>query len=288
MAGGISLVVSDVDGTLLDPAGAITPRTHVAFARLHQAGVTFALATSRRWTGAVPVARQLDSAVPLILYDGALIREYPGGKVLRAETLEFASAQMAAEVLAAHQLQPIAQYCDATGEHLRVAETATHPAWTEDYLIRFAAQITFVGLDQLCAWNPAPLRVVAFGPVSVLRRAAVALAHIHAGRQLLLTGSYGMAELTVFARAASKGSALVHLTEHLGIMSEETLAIGDGLNDVSMLQAAGLGIAMGHAPRRVRAAANVVTASNEEDGFALALERYALLAEIGNLSGSRE
>jgi HAD superfamily hydrolase (TIGR01484 family) len=288
MAGGIRLVVSDVDGTLLDPAGAMTPRTHVALARLRQAGVTFALATSRRWTGAVPVAQQLDFAAPLILYDGALIREFPSGEVLRADTLEASSAHMAAVVLAAHGLQPIAQYCDATGEHLRVAETAKHPEWTEDYLPRFAAQIMFVGLDRLCDWNQAPLRVVAFGPISVLRRAAVALAHLHAGRQLLLTGSYGMAELTIFARTVSKGSALVHLAELFGIALEETLAIGDGLNDVSMLRVAGLGVAMGHAPRRVRAAADIATASNEEDGFALALERYVLSAEVGHLSGSRE
>jgi hypothetical protein len=121
-----------------------------------------------------------------------------------------------------------------------------------------------------------------------LRRAAVALAHIYAGRQLLLTGSYGLAELTVFARTASKGGALIHLAEHFGIALGETLAIGDGLNDVSMLRAAGLGVAMGQAPRRVRAVANAATASNAEDGFALALDRYVLSVEAGNVPSYRE
>ncbi len=273
------LVASDVDGTLLDPKGEVSARSRAALDGLVRERVVFALATSRRWTGALPIAQKLGFDLSLILYDGALIREYPGGEVLRADTLAPAHGQLAAEIMAEHALQPIAQYCDSTGEYLRVATTAPHPEWTDDYLIRFGNQARLVPLGQLCLWEAAPLRVVAFGPLSVLRRAAVALARVQAGRQLLLTGSYGMAELTVFSPTASKGSALVHLAERFDITLEQTLAIGDGLNDISMLRAAGLGVAMRHAPRRVRAVADALTASNEEDGFALAIERYVLAPE---------
>src|SRR6185437_2521271 len=114
----------------------------------------------------------------------------------------------------------------------------------------------------------------AFAPVSVLRRVAVDLSVSDCGRQLLLTGNFGMAELTLFAADASKGNALATLARSLAIPLEETMAIGDGLNDISMLRTAGLGVAMGHAPRRVRANADVVTASNAEDGMAQALEAY--------------
>jgi Cof subfamily protein (haloacid dehalogenase superfamily) len=276
MAAGIRLVVSDVDGTLLDPAGVVSRGTLEALGGLRHAGVMFALATSRRWTGTVPLAQQLGLAAPLILYDGALIREYPSGEMLGADALDPASAQLAAEALAAHGLQPIAQYCDSRGEYLRVAESATHPEWTEEYLERFASQTRRVRLDLLSDQDVGPLRLVAFGPISVLRRAAVALAHLHVGRQLLLAGSYGLAELTIFSRSASKGAALARIVEYYGMSLEETLAVGDGLNDISMLRAAGLGVAMGHAPRRVRAAAHAVTASNEEDGLALAIGRYVL------------
>ena len=57
---------------------------------------------------------------------------------------------------------------------------------------------------------------------------------------------------------------------------DETMAIGDGANDISMLRAAGVGVAMGQAPRRVRAIADAVTTSNAEDGLARAIEQYAL------------
>lgn len=288
MAVSIRLVASDVDGTLLDPAGELTPRTRATLARLHEAGVTFALATSRRWTAVLPIAQQLGFAVPLILCDGALIREFPSGEVLRLDPLEPTDAQLASEVLAAHELQPIAQYYDATGEHLRAAESSPHPEWTEDYFRRFSDQIRLVDLDHVSDGEIGPMRVVAFGPVSALRRAAVALARLHVGRQLMLTGSYGMAELTVFGRTVSKGGALLHLAERFGVPLQQTMAIGDGLNDISMLRAASLGVAMGNAPRRVRAAADVITASNEDDGFAQALERYVLAADVAGAAGMPE
>jgi len=93
---------------------------------------------------------------------------------------------------------------------------------------------------------------------------------------LLLLGNYGVAELTLFSSAVSKGNALAILARHLDIPLDETMAVGDGPNDVSMLRMAGLGVAMGQASRRVRAMADVVTASNTEDGLARAIEHYAL------------
>jgi Cof subfamily protein (haloacid dehalogenase superfamily) len=288
MAVNIRLVASDVDGTLLNPAGELTPRTRTTLARLHEAGVTFALATSRRWTAVLPIAQKLGFAIPLILCDGALIREFPSGEVLRLDPLEPRNAQLASEVLAAHELQPIAQYYDVTGEHLRASTFSPHPEWTEDYFRRFSNQIQLVDLDNVSDGAVGPLRVVAFGPVSALRRAAVALARLHVGRQLMLTGSYGMAELTVFGHTVSKGGALLHLAARFGVPLQQTLAIGDGLNDISMLRAAGLGVGMGNAPRRVRAAADVLTASNEEDGFAQALERYVLAGESAETASTPE
>jgi len=288
MAVCIRLVASDVDGTLLDPAGELTASTRVTLMRLHEAGVIFSLATSRRWTAVLPIVQQLGFALPLILCDGALIREYPSGEVLRLDPLESANAQLASEVLAAHELQPIAQYYDAAGEHLRVAESSPHPEWTKDYFRRFSDQIQMVDLDHVSDGAIGPMRIVAFGPVSALRRAAVALAGLHVGRQLLLTGSYGMAELTVFGRTVSKGGAMLHLAKRFGVPLDQTMAIGDGLNDISMLRAASLGVAMGKASRRVRVAADAITASNEEDGFAQALERYVLVADSAGAAGSVE
>ena len=66
------------------------------------------------------------------------------------------------------------------------------------------------------------------------------------------------------------------LLKRLGISYEETMAIGDSSSDLGIIKACGLGVAMGNAPEHVRAQADAVTARNEEDGFALALEKYVL------------
>ena len=275
----IRLVATDVDGTLLDPQGCLTPRTHAAIQAATASGVTMALATARRWTGASLAAAQLAFQGPLIVFDGAMIRAYPGGEVLSAAPFDRIAAQRAAEAMVEYGLQPIMQFCDERAEILRVAVDAAHPAWTAEYLDVFRGQVEFCPAAELCDLAADPMRLVAFAPISVLRRVAVDLVMPECGRQLLLTGNFGMAELTLFAASASKGNALATLARSLGIPLAETMAIGDGLNDISMLRMAGLGVAMGHAPRRVRANADVVTASNAEDGMAQALEAFVLGAE---------
>ena len=86
-------------------------------------------------------------------------------------------------------------------------------------------------------------------------------------------------DLEVLAGGIDKGEAFLWLLSYLGIDPSETLAMGDGGSDIPLLQAAGIGIAMGNALDYVKAAADDVTASCDEDGVALALEKYILHAE---------
>ena len=286
----IRLVATDIDGTLLDPQGCLTPRTRAAIQATAASGVTVALATARRWTGASHAASQFDFRGHLIVFDGAMIRSYPDGEVLSAAPFDRANAQQAAQAMLSYGLQPIMQFCDQHTEALRVADEAPYPAWTAEYLDIFRGQIQYCPAADLCDVAADPMRLVAFAPISVLRRVAVDLRSPDCGRQLLLTGNFGMAELTLFSSAASKGNALASLARTLDIGLDETMAVGDGLNDVSMLRAAGLGVAMGHAPRRVRASADVVTGSNAEDGLAQALEAFVLGERTGasSIAGAEE
>lgn len=270
------MVAMDLDGTLLDPQGRITPRTRNALRASASSGVTLALATGRRWTGGSSAAAELDFRGPMIHMDGAVIRSFPDGAMLHVAALDRGIAQRAAEAMVSYGIQPIVQYSDYDDEYLHVAEESANPEWTASYLPAFHRQIRFRPVAQLCDIAADPIRVVAFAPVRVLRRVAVDLASPDCGRQLLLDGNYGTAELTLFSSEVSKGNALAILARRLNIPIEETMAIGDGPNDISMLRMAGLGVAMGQAPRRVRFIADTVTASNAEDGLALALEQHVL------------
>ncbi len=272
----IRLVATDIDGTLLDPAGRISEEALAMLQRVSSGGATVCLATSRRWIGAHPVAEELGEACPLILYDGAITRQYPSGEALASHPLERQAAQQVAVALASHGLRPIAQYSGPQGESMRTITADPATDYAARFVERFQKQLQTVALDEVTRGQDTLLRVVAFAPHDLLLKVARSFDDPRLGTQLLEMGGYEMAELTFFAPGASKGAALLALAERLGIAAAETFAIGDGLNDISMLKVAGTSVAMAGAPPDVRVAARFVTSSNGEEGFARALAMYVL------------
>lgn len=279
------LVATDLDGTLLDERGSVTSEALHAVRCVQDAGVTVCLATSRRLTGTAPVAEALGLRGPLILYDGTQVRHSATRAILMELPLPAHVGQQVVDILADQGLQPIVQHGDVYSERLLVGPTPQGPSQAEHFLANFAHQIVELPVSALCEGQPEPLRIVAFGLLRALERAAAAIAQLECGVQLLERGNYGTAELSVFAPAASKGNALLWLANYLGIAAEETIAIGDGVNDVSMLRAAGLGVAMGNAWPAAKQAADVVTASNEEHGVAEALNRFVLRGVVAREGG---
>jgi Cof subfamily protein (haloacid dehalogenase superfamily) len=276
----IRLVATDLDGTLLAPDGTLSARTLATVHRLCAAGIALALATARRWTGTSPVAEALAMGGPLILYDGALVREYPSGVELLRDPLPHATARAAVELLAAHGIRPVVQYSVAAGELLLAGPAPAGRDASAPYLAQFAAHLRFAPIDELVGPTleyGEVLRVVAFGSERRLRRVARELARLPCGRQLLKGTAYAAAELTLFSATASKGSALVAVAERLGIPLAETFAIGDGVNDIALMKVAGTSVAMGNASATVRRAAQHLTATHAEDGWAAAVEAHVLL-----------
>lgn len=274
--GAFDLVAADIDGTLLRPDGHLSGRTRDVISRLRDAGIVFVLATSRRYTGTAPVAAALLHVGSLILYDGAQIRRYPDGAVEMTNALCAKVAREAAEVMGRHDLRVIAQFADESGERLRVGPPVGMMGHDEAYLARFRSQVTVAATSELIPEGAATLRLLAFGAYGQLERAAKSVSALPCGYQLLPHGNYEAAELTVFSHSASKGDAVLRLGENLGIPRERIFAVGDGLNDLSMLRLAGLGVAMGNAAAHIQAVAGAVAGLSSEDGAALAIERYCL------------
>jgi hydroxymethylpyrimidine pyrophosphatase-like HAD family hydrolase len=281
----IRLIAADLDGTLLDPDGALSPRTLAALHAAHAAGAVTVLATARRYTGAEPIAHAIGAVDAVITFDGAQTRRFPDGAILASAHLDARHGQAAAELMYAHGLRPIAQHSDEAGERLIIGPQPEAPEWSRAYLDAVAPLVVPSSLDAVCAGQQDPVRVVAFGPAPRVRWVARLIAS-HPdftseasgapGVHVLHAGNYGTAELTVLPAGVSKGTALQQVGVQFGIPMQQVLALGDGLNDISMFRVAGLSVAMENAAKALLRVAHATTASNHEDGAAQAIERYVL------------
>jgi hypothetical protein len=277
-------VAVDLDGTLLGPDGRLSARTLHAARALHVARVPLALATSRRLTGASPVAEALGFPLTFILYDGALACSWPDKKELFRDALSADVGQQAVEILAAHRLRPIVQHHDARGEYLLVGPRVPYSRRADPYLSVHQSQATEAPIAELCRNRGNPLRIVVFGERRRLRAAARDISKLACGWQFLSIGNYSTSELTVFSPTASKANALVRFVGRLGVPMQQVMAVGDGVNDVGMVRAAGLGVAMANGERSTRDAASVIAPPNSEDGAAWAIERYLLRGRVEDAS----
>ncbi|VVT19957.1 Hydrolase Cof [Sphingomonas sp. EC-HK361] len=263
---GPGLVVSDVDGTLVDKQKQLTAGTIAAVERLRAAGIRFTIISARPRSGMMPLADSLDLDGPMGAFNGGTVFRRDG-TVLEQHRVD---PEIARGMFAlAHGVQVDRwvfaddQWFASTDrgvhvEHERVASNS-EPVVTTAFgtLLDRADKITFVSDD-------APL-------LKALAEKAVA----RFGDQATIVQSQTY-YLDVTARAANKGDGVAALCDAIGVPLGDTTVIGDQANDVAMFERAGRAIAMGNAPDAVKARAQSVTASNDEDGVAHAIDTMIL------------
>ncbi len=272
----IKLLVIDIDGTLLNPEGEITPTTLASVQAAQQAGIVVTLATARRYCNTARIASEIGLAGSLILYDGALIVQHPQGSILSTRPLQAGIAQQAVEILVRHAIQPVVHPDDGLAEEVWTGPPGLDNLWLDAYFATYPEQMRRMPYETLCAGHPDPLRVVAFASEESIQGVIPEVSTLKCSWNMLKRGSFGSAELAIMDYGCSKASGVAALAQALNISLSEVMAIGDNNNDIAMLQSVGWGVAMGQAPEQVKSAAHVVTASNWEDGVAQAIARYAL------------
>jgi len=260
------LVVADLDGTARSRVLGITPGVRAAVAAARARGVRVCVATGRMWPSAERWVRTLGADPPVILYNGGQVLDFATGRILYDRRLPRAAARAALGIVRRDPaLQPHLFLDD------RVYVERPHPAtdaYVKDDGLTFEVVPAF---ESLLARDPhkvmvigAPARLEALG--RAVREARVP---VHA---VMSEPTY----LEILPPDVSKGTALEAMLEVLGIPAAEVIAVGDNWNDVEMLEAAGLGVAMGHAPEGVRARARHVCGTAEEEGFRGVLEQFVL------------
>jgi 5-amino-6-(5-phospho-D-ribitylamino)uracil phosphatase len=259
----IDLIALDLDGTLLAPDESISPRNRKAIAEALAAGIRVVLVTGRGVDTPIRVSKELKLNLPVICCHGALTKDFGADKTLVHIPVPLKYAKSMIEFAERENL-PAAVYVDETFYRLQGSEIFMEdmrgPAWREAASLRDVLTV-------------APTFIRFLGEESV-RRMQAEFGDLPLSFRYETW--YEFAECAVLNREASKKNALAKLCADFQIPSERVLAVGDSRNDVPMLRWAGTGVAMGNALPEVREAVRHVTASNEHDGVALAIERFAL------------
>ena len=268
------LLVLDVDGTLLNDEREISKRTLAALLKVQQMGVRIVLASGRPTYGLMPLAKTLE----LGNY-GGFVLSYNGCQIIKAQN---------GEILFERRINPeMLPYLEKKARKNGFAIFTYH----DDTLITDSPDNEYIKNEALLN-NLKIIRedefstAIDFAPckcmlVSDKEKALIGLEQ-HWEKRLAGTLDAFRCEpyfLEVVPCGVNKANTLGALLEHLGVTREEVIAVGDGVCDVTMLQLAGMGVAMGHSQDSVKVCADYVTASNEEDGVALAVEKL-ILAEV--------
>jgi hypothetical protein len=270
------LLAMDIDGTLVDSRAEFRPAAREALRRAVDAGLRVVLCTGRRYRTAVPIAQEAGIALPIICHSGALVKNTATHATVYAQPLAGETLELLMASLADFGLTPLA-FTD-TYEHgtdFYVERDATLTRYHEDYLVKNAGWYAAVG--SLRRDLPAPvIQVCTFGELNELRERQAQLRQRLGGLttcHLLHSAKYLGNFLEFQSGSASKWAALCSLLDSYGIAPDEVVAIGDDENDISMLRAAGLGVAMGNAAPAVKSAAHVVAPSNDDDGVARVIDK---------------
>src|SRR5262245_35805441 len=272
------LLALDVDGTLLDPAGALRPTVRDAVLAVQQHGLRVVLCTGRRFRTALPLAQALQLEGAIVVHNGALVKDVTSGQTLHRQYMSAAMYQQAQGLL--RQLSTPMAYIDAFHENVDIITEPmerAHP-FQQEYLQDNLAHCRIVdALDIPPTHGVVLMGIMADGQSLQALRPAIEQALGSQGRvHMLLNKSYQGYIMEVLQAGVSKWQGLQSIAVQEGIAPEEIIAIGDDHNDLDMIRSAGLGIAMGNAVAEVQAVADVVTGSNAEDGLVQALERFIL------------
>lgn len=274
------LLALDVDGTLLDPDGALRPTVQQAVIAAQQLGVEVVLCTGRRFRTARPLAQALQLTGTIVVHNGALVKDLASGETVQQCYFSLPVYQHVLPVL--QQLSSPLIYIDAFHQHVDILTEAlerAHP-FQREYLEDHLAHCRIV--DNL---TTAPVREVVMisimadaSSLQSLRPVIEQVLGMQAKVHIVTNKNYRGYILEILHPTASKWHALTHLAAQRGIAPAEILAVGDDYNDLDMIRHAGLGIAMGNAVEAVREAADYVTGSNADDGLVQALERFVFRA----------
>jgi Cof subfamily protein (haloacid dehalogenase superfamily) len=278
----IRLIALDIDGTLLNSRFEVSPANSTAIAEATRRGIEVAIVTGRRYDFALPVVQQIHSPVTMMVNNGALVRTSDGHTRLRhllaKDTAERVLGATAAWRACAAVVFDRPQEDQVILESIDWSDPTRGP-----YYVRNRKFLAEAKPLESCL-NEDPIQVMFTGQVEPMRRAEETLRAVpfSADFSLAVTAypEKDFSMIDVIHPAVSKGAALAEWAALRGIAPQEILAVGDNHNDEEMLSFAGVPVVMGNGVTALKERGWHITASNDEDGVAAAIHRFALSEAI--------
>lgn len=258
----IKLIASDMDDTLLNKDVQISPRNAAAIRQALAQGKVFLLATGRMYVSVKPYADRLGLDVPLVTYNGALVKGSASGKVYYEQKLDLATAN---EVLA---------YCREQGYYLQLYVGDRILIQAENDCSRMYTRISGIPTEPVGEavfhTDIAPYKILVMTQPEEFQEVWQQFKQKFAGRLDVTSSKDNFLEL--MEPGVNKWEAVKQVAAGYGIEPQEIMCIGDSNNDISMIANAGIGVAVANAKENVKQYARIITASNNEDGVALVIE----------------
>lgn len=284
----VQLIALDLDGTVLSPTGHVTPRTRKAIRGVIDAGINVCIATGRSWWESRGVIAEAALEGPGVFVGGAIVNDMPSGRSLAHTKMR------------PHDAREICHVMDECGLAAMVMQDAFHadvewlisaelemPPTVPEWLARHRSSFRRVGGLRSAAhdWT---IRVS-----TVASHDASATLFDHLSRQLaervylhqITIPTTGARVLEVFDATVNKWTGVKQIAGMLNVPEANIVAVGDDMNDLHMLEHAGLGVAMGNADEHVKRIADGEIDSHAEDGLAVFLEK--LIAGDALLTSAR-
>ncbi|WP_071130298.1 sugar-phosphatase [Enterococcus timonensis] len=268
----IKLVTIDIDGTLLNSRREILPAVKEAIARANNADVKIVLCTGRPFTGVKNFLAELDITGPenyVVTYNGSVV-ENTESKTISQRRLTYDN-YLEIEAMSRKIFTPV---------HIHLNDPA-HLVCVNRNINKYSVYESFLVDIPLMYRSPEEItpqdQIIKMMYINEEEKLGTALAQLP--KDFYEKYTCVRSERFFFEilnKKASKGQALLDLCAHLNIDVKETMAIGDNENDLSMIETAGIGVAMGNAVELVKNAADFVTKTHDEAGVAFALEKFVL------------
>lgn len=266
------MIALDLDGTLNNDEKKITEKTREALLAVQQHGVTVVLASGRQAPGLAREAKALDLKNYhglLLSYNGGRIQDATTGNILFDQAIDRTTALRFLRHLEAYpELSPIVD----DGESIFTTDARRHKVQDESRNNNLKVEIVENIADAVEARGFAPVKILTAAPNEILVPRLEDIRRGFEDELSFVQSAPWFYEATV--KGVSKSTSLAIVCERLGIARDEVMAFGDAQNDMSMLNFAGHGVAMGNACPELKEMADEITLSNNEDGIAASLTRH--------------